>query len=174
MVKHASRADRADPGMALWLDRLREAHAALIGAIEELARLTAGPPPDRQLLVDSRWAVSQATAATSSAAAIANTLTAGSTSGDGSIHTRTDVAAAPTKATVAARNFGPVHSPWRICGVGSRIGTEHLPQDMPDFAFASLPGTTDAAARFEASATCAKSNFAQTYSDVDSLVHLKL
>lgn len=63
MVRHASRPDRADSGMAIWPDRLREAHAALIGAIEELAQLTSGPLPGREVLVDVRWAVSQASLA---------------------------------------------------------------------------------------------------------------
>jgi hypothetical protein len=59
MVRHATRSGRADTGMAIWFDRLREAHAALIEAIEQLAQLASGPLPDRQVLVDLRWAVSQ-------------------------------------------------------------------------------------------------------------------
>lgn len=63
MIRHATRSGRADAGMAIWFDRLREAHAALIEAIEQLAQLTSGPLPDRQLLIDLRWAVSQASLA---------------------------------------------------------------------------------------------------------------
>ena len=59
MVRHATRSGRADTGMAILFDRLMEAHAALIGAIEELEQLTSGPNPDRQVLIDLRWAVSQ-------------------------------------------------------------------------------------------------------------------
>ena len=59
MVIHAGRSDRADTGVAFSFDRLREAHVALSGAIEELAQLTSGPLPDRQVLIDLRWAVSQ-------------------------------------------------------------------------------------------------------------------
>lgn len=61
MVKHATHPDRADTRAAIWLARLKEAHAALIGAIGELAQATSGPfPPGRRALVELRWAVSQA------------------------------------------------------------------------------------------------------------------
>ena len=63
MVLHAMRPGRADPGVAIWFDRLRDAHANLIGAIEKLAQVTTGPLPDRQVLVDLRWAVSQSSLA---------------------------------------------------------------------------------------------------------------
>lgn len=59
MVIHAMRPGRADSAVGILFDRLREAHADLIGAIEELAQLTSGPFPDRQVLIDLRWAVSQ-------------------------------------------------------------------------------------------------------------------
>lgn len=63
MIIHAARPDRADTGGTILLDRLREAHAALIGAIDQLAQLTSGPLPDRQVLIDVRWAVSQSSLA---------------------------------------------------------------------------------------------------------------
>jgi hypothetical protein len=63
MVRHATRSGRADTGMTVWFDRLREAHATLVEAIEQLARLTSGPLPDRQVLIDVRWAVSQSSLA---------------------------------------------------------------------------------------------------------------
>lgn len=60
MVTHATHPDRADLGAAIWLDRLKETHAALVGAIEDLAHLTSGPLPDRRVLVELRWTVSRA------------------------------------------------------------------------------------------------------------------
>ena len=63
MVRHATRSGRADTGIAILFDRLREAHAALIDAIEQLAHITSGPLADRQVLIDLRWAVSQSSMA---------------------------------------------------------------------------------------------------------------
>jgi hypothetical protein len=37
-----------------WLDKLKEAHADLLAAIDELAQLTRGPVPDKDLLVSVR------------------------------------------------------------------------------------------------------------------------
>jgi hypothetical protein len=63
MINHATRSDRAEVGETFWVDRLREAHADLIEAIEQLAKLTSGSLPDRQMLIDLRWAVSRSSLA---------------------------------------------------------------------------------------------------------------
>jgi hypothetical protein len=63
MALHASRAVRPDTWEAFWLNELKQAHADLLGSIDELARLTQGPVPDKQQLIEVRWAVSAASLA---------------------------------------------------------------------------------------------------------------
>jgi hypothetical protein len=50
----------SDVTAAFWLKQLKEAHADLISATNELARLTSGPVPAKDLLVSVRWKVSKA------------------------------------------------------------------------------------------------------------------
>jgi hypothetical protein len=52
-----------DATSAFWLEKLKEAHAELLQAIDELAELTRGLPPGKDLLVDVRWNVSKASLA---------------------------------------------------------------------------------------------------------------
>lgn len=58
MINHATQTDRAN--LSFWQERLKTTHAALVDAIEELAQLVRGGPPDREELVNVRWRVSQA------------------------------------------------------------------------------------------------------------------
>jgi len=52
-----------DKSADFWLGELRDAHAKLLVAIEELARLTAGPAPQKHALVNTRWRISSASLA---------------------------------------------------------------------------------------------------------------
>lgn len=52
-----------DKSAHFWLSELRDTHAKLLVAIEELARLTVGPPPQKHLLVNTRWRLSSASLA---------------------------------------------------------------------------------------------------------------
>ena len=60
MMTHAGRAVCRDDTAAFLLENLKKAHADLLAAIEELARLTRGPVPDKKRLVSIRWKVSDA------------------------------------------------------------------------------------------------------------------
>jgi len=63
MILHADRAAQAKTSAAFWLDRLEAAHADLLSAINDLARLMAGPAPSHDVLVSTRWSVSDASLA---------------------------------------------------------------------------------------------------------------
>lgn len=63
MITHAVHPDWAGASAGFWLRSLKDAHSALIGAIDKLARLTFGELPSRQVLIEVRWAVSQASLA---------------------------------------------------------------------------------------------------------------
>ena len=60
MIARADGPVRADASETFWLNRLKEAHANLINAVDELARLTLGPLPDKDVLIGTRWKVSDA------------------------------------------------------------------------------------------------------------------
>lgn len=60
MIVHAARPGHADKITASLFDQLKEAHADLLRAIEALDRLTREPLPDKDVLVNVRWQVSQA------------------------------------------------------------------------------------------------------------------
>ena len=49
-----------DAQNSLLLADLKDSHAALLDAIEELGRMTEGPLPTRRHLIDVRWKVSRA------------------------------------------------------------------------------------------------------------------
>jgi hypothetical protein len=52
--------DERRSGNLAMLDELRHAHSVLLGAIEELAELTKGPLPSREVLNRVRWKLSRA------------------------------------------------------------------------------------------------------------------
>jgi hypothetical protein len=60
MITHANRAAESAAEATFLLDSLKKAHANLLSAIEELAKLTRGPAPDKGRLVAIRWNVSDA------------------------------------------------------------------------------------------------------------------
>jgi len=60
MIMHASRQVHSDAMGAFWLDSLKTAHSNLLNAIEGLDQLTRGPLPTKDVLVEVRWAVSEA------------------------------------------------------------------------------------------------------------------
>ena len=60
MITHANRAADSDANASFLLDKLHEAHAKLLSAIGDLARLTRGALPDEEQLVEVRWQVSEA------------------------------------------------------------------------------------------------------------------
>ena len=51
---------QSDVAAMPWLERLTAAHSELVQAIGELEKLTLGPVPSKDLLVDTRWNVSKA------------------------------------------------------------------------------------------------------------------
>jgi hypothetical protein len=60
MITHARREVQSDAMAAFWLNSLKTAHSNLVSAIEALAKLTRGPLPKKDLLIEVRWAVSEA------------------------------------------------------------------------------------------------------------------
>jgi hypothetical protein len=60
MNTHASRQVHSDAMAAFWLNSLKTAHSNLLKAIDGLAQLTRGPLPEKDVLIEVRWAVSQA------------------------------------------------------------------------------------------------------------------
>lgn len=63
MSDHDPAGTSLDKSAAFWLSELRDTHAKLLIAIGDLARLTAGPPPQKHALVDTRWRLSSASLA---------------------------------------------------------------------------------------------------------------
>lgn len=60
MITHARRAVHFYATAAFLLGKLEDAHSTLLGAIEELAKLTRGAVPDKERLIEVRWQVSEA------------------------------------------------------------------------------------------------------------------